>query len=148
MGRRDVLRIMERLREHATIFYSTHILDDVQRVSDNVAILNHGELVAQAPIEELLIGSGGTVYSITFKRGYDEAQNIISEQDWVSGITVVHGDIRTTLQVAVVDKNAAEDNLLNLAICDGNAIVTEFRRRQYELEEIFVELVEGSNNGR
>ena len=49
MGRRDVLQVMERLREHATIFYSTHILDDVQRVSDTVAILNHGQLVAQAP---------------------------------------------------------------------------------------------------
>src|SRR5512138_2701323 len=30
MGRRDVLEVMERLREHTTIFYSTHILDDVQ----------------------------------------------------------------------------------------------------------------------
>ena len=33
-GRRDVLTVMERLRKHTTIFYSTHILDDVQRVSD------------------------------------------------------------------------------------------------------------------
>jgi ABC-2 type transport system ATP-binding protein len=30
LGRRDVLAIMERLRERATIFYSTHILNDVQ----------------------------------------------------------------------------------------------------------------------
>jgi ABC-2 type transport system ATP-binding protein len=148
MGRRDVLGIMERLREHATIFYSTHILDDVQRVSDTVAILNHGELVAQAPIEELLMGSSGTAYSITFKRGYDEAQRIISEQDWVSGVTVVHGDNRTTLQVVVKDEEVAEDDLLNLAICDGKATVTEFGRRQYKLEDIFVEIVEGSNNGR
>ncbi len=42
MGRRDVLHVMERLREHTNIFYSTHILDDVQRVSDSVAILNRG----------------------------------------------------------------------------------------------------------
>ena len=34
MGRRDVLAVMERLRKHTTIFYSTHILEDVQRVSD------------------------------------------------------------------------------------------------------------------
>jgi len=148
MGRRDVLEIMERLREHATIFYSTHILDDVQRVSDTVAILNHGELVAHAPIEELLMGSGGTVYSITFKRGHDDAQRIISEQEWVSGVTVVHGDTRTTLQVAVTDEKTAEDDLLNLAIRDGQATVTEFGRRKYELEDIFMKIVEESNNGR
>src|SRR5215208_7493701 len=65
MGRRDVLAVMERLRAHTTVFYSTHILDDVQRVSDNVAILSHGRLVAQAPIAELLCGTGTTVYILT-----------------------------------------------------------------------------------
>jgi ABC-2 type transport system ATP-binding protein len=148
MGRRDVLKIMEGLREHSTVFYSTHILDDVQRVSDTVAILNHGELVAQASIEELLMGSGGAVYSITFKRGHDEAQRRISAQEWVSGVTVVPGDLRTTLQVAVTDEEIAEDDLLKLAVCDGDATVTEFGRRRYELEDIFVEIVEESNNGQ
>jgi len=49
IGRKDVLEVMERLRKHTTIFYSTHILDDVQRVSDTVIILNKGALVAQGP---------------------------------------------------------------------------------------------------
>ena len=39
LGRQSVLDVMARLRKHTTIFYSTHILDDVQRVSDTVAIL-------------------------------------------------------------------------------------------------------------
>jgi ABC-2 type transport system ATP-binding protein len=63
MGRRDVLEVMERLRKHTTIFYSTHILDDVQRVSDTVVILNHGQLVAHAPIEELMADKDGIIYS-------------------------------------------------------------------------------------
>ncbi|MEN9412567.1 MAG: hypothetical protein RIQ92_1004, partial [Actinomycetota bacterium] len=33
LGRRDVLKILESFRGRSTIFYSTHILDDVQRVS-------------------------------------------------------------------------------------------------------------------
>ena len=41
-GRRDVLDVMARLRKHTSIFYCTHILDDVQQVSDTVAILDHG----------------------------------------------------------------------------------------------------------
>ena len=57
MGRRDVLTVMEALRKYTTIFYSTHILEDVQRVSDSVAILNRGRLVANAPIDELLKGN-------------------------------------------------------------------------------------------
>jgi ABC-2 type transport system ATP-binding protein len=147
MGRRDVLKIMERLRKHSTIFYSTHILDDVQKVSDTVAILNHGELVAQAPIGELLAGTGGTVYRITFKGGYEEAQTRISAQEWVSGVSVIPGDLRTTLQVSVTDAEAAEDELMRLAVSEGKGTVTEFGRRSYELEDVFVEIVEGSNNG-
>ena len=41
-GRRDVLEVMSRIRKYATIFYCTHILDDVQKVSDQVAIVNQG----------------------------------------------------------------------------------------------------------
>jgi ABC-2 type transport system ATP-binding protein len=54
IGRRDVLEIMEGLRGDTTIFYSTHILDDVQRVSDHVAILDHGRLVRAAATGDLL----------------------------------------------------------------------------------------------
>jgi ABC-2 type transport system ATP-binding protein len=64
MGRHAVLRIMEQLRERATIFYSTHILDDVQRVSDRVVILNRGELIAQGPVQALLTSDQGAVYTI------------------------------------------------------------------------------------
>ena len=54
LGRREVLQLMSELKGEATVFYSTHILDDVQRVSDHVAILDHGRLVRAAPTSELL----------------------------------------------------------------------------------------------
>jgi ABC-2 type transport system ATP-binding protein len=148
MGRRDVLGIMEGLREHSTVFYSTHILDDVQRVSDTVAILNRGELLAQAPIEELLAGAGGTVYHMAIKGDHTGAYTRISGQSWVSSVAVAHGNARTTLQIGVTDEEAAEDELLRLAIGAGDTTVTKFGRKRYELEDVFVDIVEGSNNGR
>jgi ABC-2 type transport system ATP-binding protein len=54
IGRNDVLQLMERLRGDTTIFYSTHILADVQRVSDHVAILDRGRLVVSSPTDDLL----------------------------------------------------------------------------------------------
>ncbi len=47
-GRHEVLDLLDRLREEATIFYSTHILDDIERVSDTIAVLSRGHIVAQA----------------------------------------------------------------------------------------------------
>ncbi|PKO05530.1 MAG: hypothetical protein CVU41_12955 [Chloroflexi bacterium HGW-Chloroflexi-3] len=43
IGRQEIFNVMEKLRKTTTIFFSTHILDDVQRICDSVAILNHGK---------------------------------------------------------------------------------------------------------
>ncbi|MHA3964943.1 MAG: ABC transporter ATP-binding protein, partial [Candidatus Thorarchaeota archaeon SMTZ1-45] len=77
-GREQVLKIMESLRAESTIFYSTHILDDVQRVSDRVAILNKGNLIAQAPIEELLVGSEGVAYVLVLEGDTQKAYSTLS----------------------------------------------------------------------
>ena len=54
IGRREVLDLMRELKGEATVFYSTHILEDVERVSDHVAILDGGRLVRAAPTADLL----------------------------------------------------------------------------------------------
>jgi len=147
MGRRDVLEVMERIKKHATIFYSTHILDDVQRVSDTVAILNHGKLVAQAPIEELLAGSRGTVYSLGIEGEAEQAQERIRSQAWVTDIEVVTGDGETTWQIEVTDEAVAKDQLLRLILSDKQITVTHFGQKTYDLEEIFMNIVEGGAHG-
>lgn len=53
IGRRDVLEMIASLRGRTTVFFSTHILADVERVCDTVAILDRGRVVANAPIAEL-----------------------------------------------------------------------------------------------
>jgi ABC-2 type transport system ATP-binding protein len=142
MGRHDVLEVMERLRKHTTIFYSTHILGDVQRVSDTVAILKHGQLVAQAPIEELLAGNEGVVYTLSVKGHVNEVPSVISSQPWVSAVnTMPTNNGHTTWQVSVTDENAAEDQLLRLVMDDRALTVTEFGRKKYDLEEIFMSIV-------
>ena len=138
---------MERLRKYTTIFYSTHILDDVQRVSDTVTILNHGELVAHGSIEELLAGSGGPVYSITLKGNITDALERARVQEWVSEIQTIAQNDETTCIISVTDEAIAEAQLLRLLLADENLIVTNFRRKQYELEEIFVNIVEGDQDG-
>ena len=101
MGRRDVLEVMERLRKHTTVFYSTHILDDVQRVSDTVVIMNHGQMVAHAPIEELLAGKDGIVYSLIVKGDGQSAKTRLSQQAWVKSVTTTSSNGSTALQVNV-----------------------------------------------
>ena len=63
-GRRDVLSVIRHLGGESTVLFSTHILNDVERVCDRVAILDHGRLVTEAPMEELLERYARPVYIV------------------------------------------------------------------------------------
>jgi ABC-2 type transport system ATP-binding protein len=134
---------MSRIRKHATIFYCTHILDDVQRVSDQVAIVNQGELVRQASIEELLAGTGDAVYSVTLTGDTQRAYSQIKQLPWVSGIDARQRDGHTAWQVSVTDEAAAEDQLMGLLVSDGLK-VSNFSRKEQSLEDVFISIVERS----
>ena len=140
MGRRDVLGIMEKLRHNTTIFYSTHILSDVQRVSDTVAILNHGELVAQDSIDNLLSGGSGSVYTFTVKGDPTEAVSKLGELPWISNLHQATGSNRFTASVS--DDDAAETELLR-TLLDNGLRVSQFGRKRYDLEDVFMNIVEG-----
>jgi ABC-2 type transport system ATP-binding protein len=144
MGRHDVLMVMEKLRKQTTIFYSTHILEDVQRVSDSVAILDKGRLVAEAPIQDLLDGNGsGPVFQITLKGNTESAQKRLSAQPWVRSIHVERVNGHVTWDVSVADVDTAEAELQPLILEDRNLRVLSFGRKTYNLEEVFLSMVEG-----
>jgi ABC-2 type transport system ATP-binding protein len=150
-GRHDVLEVMEKLRKYTTIFYSTHILEDVQRVSDTVAILNRGTLIAEAPITELLAGDGcSAIYDISLKSEAEAAlagaKERVTSQAWVQNLSMVAEDGLTCWQVSVTDDAAAEDLLLRLILEERSLKVKHFGRKTYNLEEVFLELVGKENS--
>ncbi len=148
IGRHEVLEVMERLQKHCTIFYSTHLLDDVQQVSDSVAILNHGELVAQGSIEELLAGGDKPVYTLSLKGDGRRALARIEALPWVSGVRETAHNEYVTWEISVTDDQAAEAQLLGHVLAGEALTVVEFSRKKLELEEVFLSMVEGGNDGR
>lgn len=53
VGRREVLEIMEQVREKTTVVFSTHVLTDVERICDRVAVLDGGEIVLTGQLEAI-----------------------------------------------------------------------------------------------
>ncbi|MEO1183883.1 MAG: ABC transporter ATP-binding protein [Cyanobacteria bacterium J06636_27] len=148
LGRRDMLQIIENFRGRSTVFYSTHILDDVQRVSDMVVILNQGKLVAQGNIQKLLAGNQSQ-FHITIRGDGQNIKDNLKNISWIEAISIEPGfpDINNSrtskLYVNVTNPSTAENELLRLVMTDSEVVVTEFGRTSYELEDIFVDLVEG-----
>ncbi|MHA2305352.1 MAG: ABC transporter ATP-binding protein [Candidatus Hodarchaeales archaeon] len=146
IGRQDVLNIMKKLREHTTIFYSTHILDDVQKVSDYVAVLNKGKLVAQGSIEEILKSKEeGAIFKVQVQGDVSEIQDRLTTFEWIStvNITSLKSDNKYELEIAALDNEYAQKNLIHELMGDNHITISEFRRQEYELEDIFMKIIEG-----
>jgi ABC-2 type transport system ATP-binding protein len=142
LGRRDVLAILEQFRESSTVFYSTHILDDVQRVSDMVCILKEGRIISQGPLDDVLADGSESVYSVAVEGDVERARVTLLEQPWVTQVAVDGRDRSARLRIAVSDEDVAAARLQRVLLADETLVVTEFTRPGARLEDVFVDLVE------
>jgi len=138
-GRRDVLELIVSLRGEATILFSTHVLADVERICDRVGILDHGRLVVEGPLAELLDRFALPVYRVEAEPGQAAAVEALAARlrslDWVTGTAVEHG----LLTVAVADPSRAARELLP-AIIEGGLGVVSVARARPTLEDVFLRL--------
>jgi ABC-2 type transport system ATP-binding protein len=139
---------MDRLRRHCTIFYSTHILDDVQRVSDSVVILNKGSLVAQGTIDEILTWGQATAFTLTVRGDSASVEARLRRQPWVTGVEVISRNGRVSWEIRVSDPEAAEEQLVPLALASGQTTVCEFGRNHQDLEGAFLDILKETSHER
>jgi ABC-2 type transport system ATP-binding protein len=140
-GRRDVLDLLVGLRGQTTVVISTHVLSDVERVCDRVAILDRGQLVTEAPLEALLAEHARPIYYLTPELGQDQAVARLIDRlrasSWATDISIVPGRF---IRVAVNDPDAAAEAILPLVVEAGIRLAA-FERARPTLEDVFLELV-------
>jgi len=136
IGRREVLEMIASLRGRTTVFFSTHILADVERVCDRVAILDRGRVVANAPIAELK--QRAAVDRLVIDVDGDPA-TLISELElrpWLRSVDR-KGESMT---LAVSDLKSAQREL-PAAIAAAGLGLKRLEAAEVSLEDMFVELV-------
>jgi ABC-2 type transport system ATP-binding protein len=138
-GRRDVLELIASLRGGSTVLFSTHVLADVERICDRVAILDHGRLVIEGALGELLDSYALPVYRVEAEPGQAAALEGLAGRlraaDWVTGASVDHG----LLTIAVSDPAGAGLALLPAITAAGVSVISVARARP-TLEDVFLRL--------
>jgi ABC-2 type transport system ATP-binding protein len=139
-GRRDVLELIERARESATVIFSTHVLSDIERICDRVAILDRGRLIVEAPLADLLARYALPLYRLVPEPGEDAAVErlaaVLRTESWTDR---VERD-GATLVVGVTDEDIASRELLRAVVAAG-VRVAAFERVRPDLEDVFLRLV-------
>ncbi len=144
IGRKDVLDLMRELKGETTVFYSTHILDDVQRVSDHVAILDHGRLVKAAPTQVLLSSFTQNVLRVVVDdAGPETAAGIRAIPGVASVALIAEVPGRTTYDVgtregATVD---VQRSITRFAVDAGLTLISN-QPETLDLESVFLRLID------
>jgi len=139
-GRVDMLGVIRRLGGTSTVLFSTHILTDVERVCDRVAILDHGHLVTTGPMDELLERYARPVYRLEPEDGQAPAVARLVEAlrgaPWATSVE----ETASGLRVAIGDAADAGRQLLALVAAQEVALLA-FERQRPTLEDVFLQLV-------
>ena len=138
-GRHEILTAITGLRGAVTVCMSTHILADVERVCDTVAILDHGRLLVSAPVAELQERYAQPAFELELDAGQSDAPEqmvaALRAEPWVGDVTQ-HGDV---VRVAVRDTEAAQREILPLVVARGVRL-RRFEQVRPDLEDIFLRL--------
>ena len=140
MGRREVLSLITRLRESATVFMSTHILSDVERVCDMVGIVDKGALITVSSVDDLRRKFTGSVFEMEFMEDPGPFLEALGRVPWLTGPEVVlHGAARV-LRVKAVDVDRARKELPRM-IAESGLTLTRYELVLPSIEDIFVDIL-------
>jgi ABC-2 type transport system ATP-binding protein len=138
LGRRDFRNVILALRDVGqTVFFSSHILSDVEEICDRVCVLNHGKKVAEGPIASLLTGKILEVKLVASGVGAEgiPAVALLAVRTWHDGL----------LYHAIVNDEEKAQEVKALIETSGGTLRVMMPHKE-SLEEYFVRVTNATTN--
>ncbi len=120
--------------EGRTVVLSSHLLDEVQRTCDAVAIVDHGRVIRQGSIDELIRGAGAAVVQIDCDEPARAAQ-LIDEAGIAAGTALTGAGLTVTLPAGASRELVAD---INRRLVVAGIDVYGLREVQASLEDWFL----------
>jgi len=137
-GMHDMRTMIEDLAaEGRTVMLSSHLLDEVERTCDAVAIVDHGQVIRQGPIGELINGAGGAGGSTVQVDCADpgRAARLIDEAGIAGGTARTGAGLTVTLPAGAGREAVAE---INRRLVAAGIAVYGLQQAQKSLEDWFL----------
>jgi len=136
-GRRDVLKLIDELRGQTTVFLSSHILADVERVCDTIGVIHEGRLLLVERRDRQLSQYAVNVAILEFETvnptSLDELVIEFQRTPWTTSVTVDGNELR----LSVSDVNRAKQEILNIVV-GRQLILNRYEWVRPSLEDVFL----------
>ncbi|MCL2773632.1 MAG: ABC transporter ATP-binding protein [Oscillospiraceae bacterium] len=146
VGRKETINIINSLKEKYTVIFSTHILTDVERVCDRIALIDKGGLVLEGNINEIKekksgISSALNVEVVEVEDNNVKFTNFLSAVkkcgfiDYINHEKSEKGDIKILFKTS--DRKMTGEELPKIIYENGLSLV-RFEFEEATLEDIFI----------
>lgn len=134
-GIREMRNLFQRLNQEdeTTIFISSHILSEVDLIADTIGIIQHGNLLAELPIEE--IHKHQTEYISLQVDDVAHAATLLEQMD-ITNFSVLDQEF-----IRIYDSNIS-GKVLSKALIESGVGLESLGRKQDTLEDYFFQLTE------
>ena len=134
-GIREMRNLFQRLNQEdeTTIFISSHILSEVDLIADTIGIIQHGNLLAELPIEE--IHKHQTEYLSLQVDDVAHAATLLEQMD-ITNFSVLDQEF-----IRIYDSNIS-GKVLSKALIESGVGLESLGRKQDTLEDYFFQLTE------
>ena len=136
LGRKAFLDILASLRGQTTVIFSSHILSDIERVCDRVAILHDGHIQLSGKIRALTQTHSSKTFQIEFADSIDLKQFL--NQAKLSETT--YKQSQTTLTIYEQSDQPLGESLLT-ELSKNRIIPKSFQQFEPSLEDVFLEVI-------
>jgi ABC-2 type transport system ATP-binding protein len=143
-GRYFVLEQIKEVKGESAVFFSSHILSDVERVSDYITIIAQGKVLLEDSMENIR----GKYVSSAFlvKVPFSHLQATASMLRGIPGITAVATEENNLiLQADSKHMDAIAHNTLQ-ALLNAQIPILRFAVQEPTLEDVFLQLINGGAN--
>lgn len=134
-GRREVMNIIKGLKERGmTVFFSTHLLSDVENICDYITIIHKGEILASTTLASLKDKYRACYYEVKFG-------NKVEPKNYPSFIKDIN--IKDDITQIYTDNTLTDErDMFNYLLSLGSPIKA-FTKKEVSLEDIFFTIIEG-----
>jgi ABC-2 type transport system ATP-binding protein len=118
------------------VMLSSHLLEEVERICDNVVALDAGQLVAQGPLRELVGDVEGVTVELTEIDDVPGSVESVVAHLTAAGLRVTHEPDANRMEVLGASADSIADAVRD-AVADSSARVRRIEQRRRRLEDLF-----------
>lgn len=141
VGRKEILDILDAIRDTTTVLFSTHILSDVERIADRAAFLHNGKIALEGTTSEMKATRKGSCLEIDFSETDGAKRFLKLYPDAAQASETGEPFEGPETRILLSGKNQQDMAEIMGLLCANNIMINRIEMLEPTLEDLFMQVI-------